>query len=56
MAIKPAGDIVSVYTDGGATVHAMLTLAVEQGGTKLDAFETVLPNLYEVNGFKEVGR
>lgn len=55
-AIKPDGDIVSVYSDGGGKVHSMLVLAVEQGGTKLDAFDTVLPELYSINGFREVRR
>jgi len=56
MAIKSDGDIVSAFSSGGGQVHAMLSLAVEQGGTKLDAFDTVLPKLYAVNGFREVGR
>jgi hypothetical protein len=55
-AIKSDGDIVSAFSDGGGKVHPMLSLAVENGGTKLDAFDTVLPQLYAVNGFKEVGR
>lgn len=55
-AIKPDGDIVSVFSSGGGTVHAMLELAVEQGGTKLDAFNTVLPKLYGFSDFVEVGR
>lgn len=55
-AIKSDGDIVSVFSSGGGAVHSMLELAVEQGGTKLDAFNTVLPKLYAINGFKEVGR
>jgi hypothetical protein len=32
----------------------MLQLAVEEGGTKLDAFDTVLPDIYEIAGFKRV--
>jgi hypothetical protein len=56
LAIKEDGDIVSVFSDGGGKVHPMLVLAVEQGGTKLDGFDTVLPDIYAVNGFKEVGR
>jgi hypothetical protein len=55
-AIKPDGDIVSVFSSGGGNVHAMLTLAVEQGGTKLDAFDTNLPEIYGINGFREVAR
>lgn len=56
MAIKPDGDIVSVFSDGGGKAHSMLTLAVEEGGNKLDAFDTALPDIYAVNGFKETGR
>lgn len=55
-AVKPDGDIVSVFSDGGGKVHSMLALAVEQGGTKLDCFDTVLPVIYKANGFHEVGR
>ncbi len=55
-AIKPDGDIVSVFSDGGGKVHSMLALAVEQGGTKLDCFHTMLTKLYEANGFREVRR
>jgi len=55
-AIKPDGDIVSVFSSGGGAVHAMLELAVEQGGTKLDCFNTVLPKLYALSDFVEVGR
>lgn len=55
-AIKPDGDIVSVFSDGGGKAHAMLLLATQEGGTKLDAFDTVLPFIYSLNGFKEVRR
>lgn len=49
-------DIVSLFKhpdnkDKGAA-HAMLALAVQQGGRKLDAFDTVLPGLYSDNGFR----
>lgn len=55
-ALKPDGDIVSVFSSGGGLAHAMLALAVQEGGTKLDAFDTVLPDIYAVNGFREVRR
>lgn len=55
-AVKPDGDIVSVFSAGGGVVHAMLTLATEEGGTKLDCFDTVLPEIYALNGFVETGR
>lgn len=51
-AIKDDGEIVSVYSPGGGNVFPMLQLAVEQGGTKLEAFDTVLPEIYEQAGFK----
>jgi DNA polymerase III epsilon subunit-like protein len=59
-AIKPDGDIVSVFIHGdsphkGATL-SMLAQAVEQGGTKLDAFDTVLPKIYAQAGFRPVSR
>ncbi len=55
-AIKPDGDIVSVFSDGGGKAYSMLALAVEQGGAKLDAFNTVLPKIYNVAGFRETSR
>jgi hypothetical protein len=55
-AIKPDGDIVSVFSAGGGQVQPMLSLATEEGGTKLDCFNTVLPKIYGLNGFVETGR
>lgn len=58
-AIKPDGDIVSVFNydpDNKGVVHAMLPLAVQLGGRKLDAFDTVLPKLYGMHGFRAVAR
>jgi len=55
-AIKEDGDIVSVFSGGGGNVHSMIQLAVQEGGRKLDAFDTVLPEIYGINGFKEVNR
>lgn len=59
-AIKPDGDIVSVFNLQGSphkgVVPYFLSLAVHQGGTKLDAFDTILPYLYAASGFVEVGR
>ncbi len=56
-ALKPDGDIVSVFSmaDSGAG-HAIVQMAVSQGGRKLDAFETVLPYLYAPHGFRVVSR
>jgi hypothetical protein len=55
-AIKSDGDLVSAFSDGGGKAFPMLALGVEQGAHKLDAFDTVLPYLYRVAGFREVGR
>ncbi len=59
-AVKPDGDIVSVFKDKkseykNASVSSLL-LATERGGTKLDAFDTALPGLYSLNGFKVASR
>jgi hypothetical protein len=53
-------DIVSVFkhpesTDKRVTIP-MLDLAVQQGGRRLDAFDTQLPYLYGESGFKAVAR
>ena len=51
-------DIVSVFAEAphvGASAP-MLQLAVQEGGRKLDAFDTVLPDLYFNAGFKIVSR
>ena len=51
-------DIVSVFSEAphvGASAP-MLQLAVQEGGRKLDAFDTVLPDLYFNAGFKIVSR
>jgi ADP-ribose pyrophosphatase YjhB (NUDIX family) len=60
-AVKADGDIVSVFAapnrDEPGRVYSMLALAVERaGGTKLDAFDTILPQVYAMAGFVEVGR
>lgn len=62
-AIKPDGDIVSVFSNPNAKIndfrrrgHAMVELAKEQGGIKLDAFDTYLPDFYKKHGFEETGR
>lgn len=64
IAVKPDGDIVSVFANPnaklsdyiGSRAHAMVELAKQLGGKKLDAFDTFLPKLYSKHGFKEVGR
>jgi len=51
-------DIVSLFSSGqyrGGAV-AMLNLAVQQGGRRLDAFDTELPHVYSRAGFRVVSR
>lgn len=57
-ALKPDGDVVSAFSAGRhkGVAQNILLHAVEQGGTKLDAFDTVLPDLYSTMGFRESGR
>jgi hypothetical protein len=54
-ALKPDGDIVSVFSSGGAG-HSVIDLAVQAGGRKLDAFETILPRFYGPHGFRAASR
>lgn len=57
-AIKDDGDIVAVFgvnADKGSS-YSMLQAAVSAGGKKLDAFNTVLPDIYMTAGFKPVAR
>ena len=51
-------DIVSVFAGEphNGAVNAILQLATQEGGRRLDAFDTVLPNLYAVHGFRAVAR
>lgn len=58
-AITPDGDIVSAFNHPEAEsdrVPAMLLLAIQEGGYKLDAFDTVLPDLYSAMGFVPTAR
>jgi hypothetical protein len=59
VAVKPDGDIVSVFKHKDApsgTARSLLELAIEAGGRKLDAFDTILPDIYSAHGFKAVSR
>lgn len=52
--IKPDGDLVSAFSSKGAPAgrgEALLLLGIQQGATKLDCFDTVLPQLYSKMGF-----
>lgn len=55
VAVKPDGDIVSVFSQAGAG-RSVMELAVAAGGTKLDAFETILPEFYAAHGFVAASR
>ena len=53
-------DIVSVFNTAGNGLsnvsYPMIRLAIELGGRKLDAYDTVLPRIYSANGFKTISR
>ncbi len=57
-AIKTDGDIVSVFSSNkkAGVSHIMMELAIQNGGYKLDCFDTYLPHIYSAHGFKEVNR
>ena len=58
-AIKPDGDVVAVFASPNEPAKgsfAMLQAAAQAGGTKLDAFDTFLPEIYEAAGFRPVAR
>lgn len=52
------GDVVAVYgsPQSKGSAYAMIQAAIEAGGTKLDAFDTYLPDIYETVGFRPVAR
>lgn len=51
-------DIVSVFAgkEHPGAANAVLQLATQEGGRRLDAFDTVLPNMYALHGFRAVAR
>ena len=53
-------DIISVFKRSDANArgaaNSMLALATQEGGRRLDAFDTVLPELYSKSGFTAVAR
>ena len=58
-ALKPDGDIVAVFNSAEAPrggIYATMQAAVEAGGLKLDAFDTMLPGIYETVGFRPVAK
>ncbi len=55
VAVKPDGDIVSVFAANNSG-RALIELAVSAGGTKLDAYDTVLAHFYAPHGFVVASR
>ncbi len=63
IAVKSNGDIVSAFASPYAKRknqmgrgHALIELAKQNGGVKLDAFDTYLPDFYKKHGFIETNR
>lgn len=57
VAVKPNGDIVSVFAaQGSGNSLSLMQLALAAGGRKLDAFDTVLPDIYGMHGFRAIAR
>jgi len=54
--VGPDGEIIMKGSGNQAATVPMLLLAVENGGTKLDAFDTILPQLYSRVGFRPSSR
>lgn len=58
IAVKPDGDIVSVFS-ASTEKHRSVSLifaAIQNGGKKLDCFDTFLPKIYSYFGFRAVAR
>lgn len=55
VAVKPDGDIVSVFSAEG-NGRMMVEVAIANGGTHADAFDTVLPDIYAAHGLRVVSR
>jgi hypothetical protein len=56
-ALTADGDIVSVFSaPKSGNGRALMTLAVQAGGRRLDCFDTALPSYYAAHGFKTVAR
>lgn len=56
-ALKPDGDVVAVYSGANEPrggIYSVLQAAIQTGGRKLDAFDTMLPDIYETVGFRPV--
>ena len=55
-AVKPDGDIVSVFSMEKGSGRGIMEAAISAGGKKLDAFDTILPEFYGTHGFVEAAR
>ena len=58
-AVTPDGDVVSVFRTGDdprGIAPQMVSLATQEGGRKLDAFDTALPRIYNEAGYEDVAR
>jgi len=55
-ALKPDGDIVSVHSSQKGSLDGLMELAIQNGGNKLDCYDTFLPKVYKKYGFVEVKR
>lgn len=55
-AIKPDGELISVFSLVPGRGDELVAAAVEHGATKLDCFTPYLPRLYARHGFVEVTR
>jgi len=55
-AVKPDGDIVSVFSMEKGSGRSVMEAAIAAGGKKLDAFDTILPEFYGTHGFVEAAR
>lgn len=55
-AVKPDGDLVSVFSTVKGRGDSIVQQALEEGATKLDAFDGYLPGFYKKHGFKEYKR
>ena len=55
-AVKPDGDIVSVFSMEKGSGRSIMEAAISAGGKKLDAFDTILPEFYGTHGFVEASR
>jgi hypothetical protein len=55
-AVKPDGDIVSVFSMEKGSGRSVMEAAIAAGGKKLDAFDTILPEFYGDHGFVEAAR